>query len=90
MVSVTTLSFDIATAELFLPLTSGGKLVIASREVAADGARLAALLKQSKATFMQPTPITWQLLRGGWKNRSEIIRRRAVACELAARLVEGR
>ena len=67
LVAVTTLSFDIAGLELYLPLSRGAKLVIASREVAADGSQLLGLLKRSGATVMQATPITWKLLlEAGW------------------------
>jgi amino acid adenylation domain-containing protein len=67
LVSVTTLAFDIAALELFLPLTTGAQLVLASRAVAMDGARLAALLASSGATCMQATPATWRLLiESGW------------------------
>ena len=37
MLAITTLSFDIAGLELFLPLTSGARVVIASSETARDG-----------------------------------------------------
>jgi amino acid adenylation domain-containing protein len=68
LVAVTTLSFDIAGLELFLPLTTGARVVIAAREVAADGARLMELLALSGATVMQATPATWQLLlSAGWQ-----------------------
>src|SRR5580704_3850893 len=40
LLAVTTLSFDIAGLELFLPLISVARVVIADREVAADGVRL--------------------------------------------------
>ncbi|MCC6456164.1 MAG: amino acid adenylation domain-containing protein [Caldilineaceae bacterium] len=67
LLAVTTLSFDIAVLELFLPLTVGAKVVIASREVAADGSQLAQLLSDSQATVMQATPVTWRLLlESGW------------------------
>jgi len=67
LLAVTTLSFDIAGLELFLPLVSGARVVIASREEAADGARLSSLLKRCGATVMQATPATWQLLlAAGW------------------------
>lgn len=67
VLAVTTLSFDIAVSELLLPLTVGAKIVIASREVAADGAQLLALLRRSKATFVDATPATWRLLlAAGW------------------------
>jgi amino acid adenylation domain-containing protein/non-ribosomal peptide synthase protein (TIGR01720 family) len=67
LVAVTPLSFDIAALELFLPLTVGGKLVLARREVVRDGAALAALVHRSGATMLQSTPAGWRLLRaGGW------------------------
>jgi amino acid adenylation domain-containing protein len=67
LVAVTTLSFDIAVLELFLPLLVGARLVIASRDVVVDGARLARLLETSQATVMQATPVTWRLLlEAGW------------------------
>jgi len=65
--AVTTLAFDIAALELFLPLTTGACVVIATHEVAADGRRLARLLEDSSATVMQATPATWRMLLGaGW------------------------
>lgn len=62
LVAVTTLSFDIAGLELYVPLSVGARIVIASRAVASDGARLGALLAASHATVMQATPVTWRLL----------------------------
>ena len=62
MIAVTTLSFDIAVLELFLPLITGATVVIAGREVSGDGQQLAELISNSKATVMQATPATWRLL----------------------------
>src|SRR5262249_13916720 len=59
LVAVTTLSFDIAGLEMFLPLTVGAQVVIAGRDVAADGHRLLKLMEECKATAMQATPATW-------------------------------
>ncbi len=44
LLSVTTLSFDIAVLELFLPLSVGATVVVASQEVARDGNLLHQLL----------------------------------------------
>jgi amino acid adenylation domain-containing protein len=67
LLAVTTLSFDIAGLELFLPLCAGAKLVIASREAAADGNLLLGRIKSCGATVMQATPVTWKLLlEAGW------------------------
>jgi amino acid adenylation domain-containing protein len=70
LVAVTTVSFDIAVLELFLPLITGGKVVVASRETALDPARLAALVAQSRATVLQATPATWSALIGiNWRGQ---------------------
>ena len=70
LVAVTTLSFDIAGLELWLPLVTGAHVVVASRLVAADPRRLAILLDEVGATVMQATPATWRMLvEAGWKGR---------------------
>ncbi len=67
LLSVTTLSFDIAVLELFLPLVVGAEVVLVSRDVAADGAALWQALAEAQATVMQATPTTWRLLlAAGW------------------------
>jgi amino acid adenylation domain-containing protein len=73
LLSVTTLSFDIFGLEIWLPLTTGAKVVIASEEVARDGKALAALMQQSGATVMQATPSTWRLLlESGWEGNPHL------------------
>lgn len=68
LLSVTTLSFDIAVLELFLPLSVGGEVVLVSRDVAMDGKQLQEKLAASQATMMQATPATWRmLLAAGWQ-----------------------
>ncbi|GFE67457.1 non-ribosomal peptide synthetase [Chroococcus sp. FPU101] len=66
LISVTTLSFDIAALELFLPLIVGAKVVLVSREVTINGIQLQEILKTG-ITIMQATPATWRLLlESGW------------------------
>ena len=66
MLALTTVSFDIAALELFLPLTVGARVQVLSREEASDPARLAGHL--AKATVAQATPATWRLLlQSGWQ-----------------------
>ncbi len=68
LLAVTTLSFDIAGLEIFLPLIAGARLVLADASDAMDGVRLKQLLKDSKPTLMQATPATWRLLlEAGWE-----------------------
>ncbi|MGI5506407.1 non-ribosomal peptide synthetase [Lentzea sp. CA-135723] len=68
MFAVTTVCFDIAGLELYLPLISGGRVEVAAAETAADGFALAEQLGRSRPTVMQATPATWQMLRtAGWR-----------------------
>ena len=70
LLAVTTLSFDIAGLELYLPLAQGGRVVIAPQEVTGDPVRLAAMLDDFDVTVMQATPTTWRmLLDSGWPGR---------------------
>ncbi|ENO99092.1 syringomycin synthetase [Thauera phenylacetica B4P] len=67
LLAVTSLSFDIAALELYLPLISGARIVIASRDEARNGEALARLIEQSQTTVLQCTPASWRLLRAaGW------------------------
>ena len=68
--SVTSLSFDISALELLLPLTTGARVEIASRDVVADGRKLSDLVARCGASIMQATPAGWTLLlEGGWSGR---------------------
>nr|WP_228530640.1 MULTISPECIES: non-ribosomal peptide synthetase [Myxococcaceae] len=68
VLAVTTLSFDIAVSEVLLPLTVGARIVVASRELASDGARLLEALRTHRVTFLDATPATYRLLLGaGWQ-----------------------
>ena len=79
LVAVTTISFDIAALEIFLPLISGGKLVLASRDEAIDGSLLLQKIRSSRATTLQATPATWKLmLEAGWEAESRVVKRSGV------------
>ncbi|MCP5425314.1 MAG: amino acid adenylation domain-containing protein [Gammaproteobacteria bacterium] len=88
--AVTTLSFDIAALELFLPLMVGAQVVLAERDTVSDGARLAELLRDSQATVMQATPAGWRLLLdSGWTGSpglTLLCGGEALPTELSARL----
>lgn len=67
LLSITTISFDIAGLELFLPLLKGATLIIADHETARDGRLLLELVKNEKINFLQATPTTWSMLiDSGW------------------------
>ncbi|WP_285588392.1 amino acid adenylation domain-containing protein [Herbidospora sp. NBRC 101105] len=60
--AVTSLSFDISGLELWLPLVTGGRVVVATEAQAADGGALRALISAHGVTHVQATPSTWRLL----------------------------
>ena len=67
VLALTTLSFDIAGLEIFLPLTTGARIVIGTREIAVDGEALKREIDQHGVTLLQATPTTWRLLlSSGW------------------------
>ncbi|HEY4132966.1 MAG TPA: amino acid adenylation domain-containing protein [Gemmatimonadaceae bacterium] len=67
LIAITTISFDIAGLELYLPLVTGATIVLADRQVATDGRRLRDLLVKRQPTVMQATPATWRaLIDAGW------------------------
>ncbi len=73
LVAVTTISFDIAGLELYLPLISGGKVVIADRNQVQDGFALVKLIEEHDATVLQATPTLWQMLvEAGLKERKTL------------------
>jgi amino acid adenylation domain-containing protein len=73
LLAVTTLSFDIAGLELWLPLVTGATVVLASADDAKDPAALSRLIEQHEITVMQATPVTWNaLLHSGWKGKRDL------------------
>ncbi len=73
LLAVTTISFDIAILELYLPLAIGARVVIMRREGAADGRELSEKLSSSGTTVMQATPATWRLLlEAGWEGCKQL------------------
>jgi surfactin family lipopeptide synthetase A len=92
LLAVTTLSFDIAGLEIYLPLIQGASVEIVSRELASDGNQLLAKLKASGATVMQATPATWRmLLDAGWTGDPRLrilIGGEAVSRKLADQLLD--
>jgi amino acid adenylation domain-containing protein len=73
LTAVTTFSFDIAALEIFMPLITGAKLTLVSREKSSDGNQLSALIENCGATVMQATPATWRLLiESGWQGNPDL------------------
>ncbi len=91
LLAVTTISFDIAGLELFLPLLTGAEIVLADADASKDGRVLLDIIKQQKITVMQATPYTWRImLEAGWDEASPIkviCGGEALPMELAGRII---
>jgi amino acid adenylation domain-containing protein len=91
MLAITTISFDIAGLELFLPLICGAVVVLAGRDTARDGAALLELIRKKNITIAQATPATWyMLLDNGWNtplNLKALCGGEAFPRDLAAKLL---
>ncbi|WP_316524143.1 amino acid adenylation domain-containing protein [Kitasatospora brasiliensis] len=67
LLALTTVCFDIAGLELYLPLVRGGTAEVLPAAVAADGFALRERVEQAAPTVLQATPTTWQMLiAAGW------------------------
>ena len=73
LLAVTTLSFDIAGLELYLPLVCGARLLLVTRETTQAGEKLKEVLETKGVTAMQATPATWRLLlAAGWLGHRDL------------------
>ncbi|MFG3003155.1 amino acid adenylation domain-containing protein, partial [Streptomyces calvus] len=62
LLAVTTVGFDIAALELFVPLLCGAGVVLATRDQVRDPRALSAELVRSGASVVQATPSLWHAL----------------------------
>ncbi len=92
MLGVTTPAFDLSVPDLYLPLSTGATLVLATAAQAADPGELARLIETHGVDLLQATPATWRmLLDGGWSGRRSlraVAGGEALAPALARELVE--
>ncbi|OON71707.1 hypothetical protein B1H18_32840 [Streptomyces tsukubensis] len=59
---LTTFSFDISALEVFLPLWTGGTVVVAPDEARTDGRALREVLRRHGPGIVQATPTTWRVV----------------------------
>ncbi|MEU5552801.1 amino acid adenylation domain-containing protein [Micromonospora sp. NPDC047793] len=88
----TALTFDISLLELFLPLATGGRLLLVDDATRRDPARLGGYLSAARPDLIQATPSGWRLilphLSGDLAGRTLLCGGEAVTADLAARLVD--
>lgn len=91
LLAVTTLGFDIAGLELFLPLVQGATVVLASGEDSLNPRALIELMQHQAISVMQATPATWQMLiehdSPAWQGLRVLCGGEALGAELAERLL---
>jgi len=89
--SLASFAFDMCIPELYLPLISGGKLVIVPRETGMDGVELRRLLEHRGVTVVHATPTTWGLLLDAGftaRGKRRVIGAEPLPRELFLRLME--
>ncbi|MDX3078421.1 non-ribosomal peptide synthetase [Streptomyces sp. MI02-7b] len=78
LAAITTIAFDIAALEIYLPLLAGARIVLVPRHVVQDPDALTDLLADSGTTLMQATPSLWQTLITGRSNQTALPRLRVL------------
>ena len=85
VLSVASISFDVALGDIICALACGARLVLASSAQATDPAALSRLIADSGATYMMATPTTWgALVASGWPGN-----RRLTAASIGETLPDG-
>lgn len=70
---LTSLSFDISTVELLLPLTTGARTVLVPEGAQRDGAALLKLVDAHGITHLQATPNSWRLMLDAGLHRPGLV-----------------
>ena len=87
------MTFDVAATEIYAPLISGGRVVLASMDQVRSGFDLVALATKSRATLMQATPTLWRMLIearfASWQGLRMITAGEPVSRDVVDRLLSG-
>ncbi|MGW4464054.1 non-ribosomal peptide synthetase [Micromonospora sp. NPDC004704] len=66
-------AFDMSKPELFLPLVTGGRMVLATEAQTRDGTALHELVRQHGVTHVHATPSTWRLLLDAGFDQPDVV-----------------
>ncbi|HAC15568.1 MAG TPA: hypothetical protein DCE78_06440, partial [Bacteroidetes bacterium] len=73
ILAVTTIAFDIAVLEIWVPLISGATIHIATELEAKDGHALLNVINRLQISVMQATPATWRIMiESGWESSPQL------------------
>ncbi|WP_049575115.1 non-ribosomal peptide synthetase, partial [Streptomyces sp. SBT349] len=93
LLASTTVAFDIAALELYLPLLAGAGVVVADRDTVRDPAALLRLAAETGATVVQGTPSLWRSLvdhdADAVRDLRKLVGGEALPADLAGRLTAG-
>ncbi|MDT5204451.1 MAG: hypothetical protein QOD34_1087, partial [Mycobacterium sp.] len=85
VLSVASISFDLALGDIFCALACGARLVLATTAQAVNPAALSRLMADSGATYMMATATTWRaLVAAGWRGN-----RRLTVASVGETLTDG-
>ncbi|KUM99159.1 non-ribosomal peptide synthetase [Streptomyces yokosukanensis] len=88
MLFSTTVSFDIAGTELYLPLICGAAVVVAGKDTLTDPAAVVEMIRRHEVTVVQSTPAFWQMLLTSEPDAAQGLRIMVGGEALPARLAE--
>ncbi|MCF5709421.1 amino acid adenylation domain-containing protein [Pseudomonas syringae] len=93
VLSLTSLSFDIAGLELYLPLIRGATVVLLQPDQNKDPQALLRVIDQQAVSVIQATPSTWRMLLdaapvNALRGKTVLCGGEALSVELAERLIE--
>ena len=73
MLALTTISFDISTVEILMPLIAGGCVRLGEDGLVADAIQLTERIAKQRPTHVQATPSTWKtVLAAGWNGNENV------------------
>ncbi|MFD9499456.1 amino acid adenylation domain-containing protein [Streptomyces sp. NPDC060035] len=88
MLFSTTVAFDMANTELYLPFIAGASMVVAGKDTVTDPSAVVALMRRHEVTAVQATPAFWQMLLMHEPNAAEGLRIIVGAEAVPVRLAE--
>ena len=93
VLALTSLSFDIAGLELWLPLMRGASIVLLEPDANKDPRALLEVIEGQAVSLIQATPSTWRMLldvapQGALRGKTLLCGGEALSVELAQRLIE--
>ena len=73
LLALTTIAFDIAGVDVWLPLLVGARMLMVARKTVMDADLLQDTIRREGVTFLQCTPAIWKLLvESGWQGKADL------------------